>query len=101
MPREVIRFVLMWKGVPEGWLNGVVSLCKCCKIAVSVDGELSSLFSVKVGVHQGSSQSPLLFIIERCSSSTSSSLLFVCFLVSLYLFRLSQNYFVLSHSQRS
>ena len=53
----------MWKGVPEGWLNGVVSLCKCCKIAVSVDGELSSLFSVKVGVHQGSTQSPLLFII--------------------------------------
>ena len=51
MPREVIRFVLMWKGVPEGWLNGVVSLCKCCKTAVSVDGELSSLFSVKVGVH--------------------------------------------------
>ena len=89
MPREVIRFVLMWKGVPEGWLNGVVSLCKCCKTAVSVDGELSSLFSVKVGVHQGSTQSPLLFIIvidvltifERCSSSTSSSLLFICFLV--------------------
>ena len=79
----------MWKGVPEGWLNGVVSLCKCCKTAVSVDGELSSLFSVKVGVHQGSTQSPLLFIIvidvltifERCSSSTSSSLLFICFLV--------------------
>ena len=79
----------MWKGVPEGWLNGVVSLCKCCKTAVSVDGELSSLFSVKVGVHEGSTQSPLLFIIvidvltisERCSSSTSSSLLFICFLV--------------------
>ena len=64
MPREVIRFVLRWKGVPEGWLNGVVSLCKCCKTTVSVDGELSSLFSVKVGVHQGSThQSPLLFII--------------------------------------
>ena len=63
MPREVIRFVLMWKGVPEGWLNGVVCLCKCCKTAVSVDGELSSLFSVKVGVHQGSTQSPLLLII--------------------------------------
>ena len=26
VPREVIRFVLMWKGVPEGWLNGVMSL---------------------------------------------------------------------------
>ena len=40
-----------------------MSLYKGCKTAFSVDGELSSSFSVKVGVHQGSTLSPLLFIM--------------------------------------
>ena len=34
-----------------------------CKTAVSVDRKLSSSFSVKVGAHQGSDLSPLLFIM--------------------------------------
>ena len=34
---------------------------KGCKAAVSVDGELSSSFSVKVCVHQRSALNPLLF----------------------------------------
>ena len=50
-------------GVPEYLVNKVTSLYKGCKTAVSVDGELSSSFSVKVGVHQGSGLSPLLFIM--------------------------------------
>ena len=40
-----------------------MSLYKGCKTAISVDGELPSLFSVKVGVHQGSALNPLLFIM--------------------------------------
>ena len=40
-----------------------MSLYKNCKTAASVDGELSSSFSVKAGVHQRSTFSPLLFII--------------------------------------
>ena len=63
VPREVIRFALMRKGVPEYLVNGVMSLYKGCKTAVSVDGELSSSFSVKVGVHQRPALSPLLFIM--------------------------------------
>ena len=61
--KEVIRFVLRRKGVPEYLVNGFMSLYKGCKIAVSVDGELSSSFSVKIGVHQRSALSSLLFIM--------------------------------------
>ena len=89
MPREVIRFVLMWKGVPEGWLNGVVSLCKYCKTAVSVDGELSSLFSVKVAAHQGSTLSPLLFIIVivvLTEDLKDAALVHLLFFLSVFLF---------------
>ena len=39
-----------------------MSLYNDCKTAVSVDGELLSLFSVKVGAHHGSALSPLSFI---------------------------------------
>ena len=63
VPREVISFALRRKGVPEYLVNGVMSLYKGCKTAVSVDGELSSSFSVKVGFHQGLALSPLLFIM--------------------------------------
>ena len=63
VPREVIRFALRQKGVSEYLVNGVMSCYKGCKTAVSVDRELSSSFSVKVGVHLGSALSPLLFIM--------------------------------------
>ena len=63
MSKEVIHFALSRKGVPEYLVNGVISHDKGCKIAVSVDGELSSSFSVKYDVHQSSASSPLSFII--------------------------------------
>ena len=44
-------------------VDGFMSLYKDCKTTVSVDGEISSSFSVKVGVHQGSTLSLLLFIM--------------------------------------
>ena len=61
--REVNRFVLRRKGVLEYLEDGVISLYKGCKIVVLVDGELSSSFSLKVGVYQGPVSSPLLFIM--------------------------------------
>ena len=63
MPREVICFALRWKVDPEYLVNGVTSLYKGCKTAFSVDRELSSSFSVKVGLHQGFALSPFLFIM--------------------------------------
>ena len=39
------------------------TLYKGCKTVLSVDWELSSSFSVKVGVHQGSALSPVLLIM--------------------------------------
>ena len=63
MLREVIRFAFRRKDGPEYLVGGVMSLYKDCKTAVSVDGELSSSFSVRVRVHQGSALNPLLFIM--------------------------------------
>ena len=63
VPREVIRFALRRKGVPEYLVYGVMFSYKGCKTAVSFEGKLSSSFSVKVGVHQGSPLSPLSFIM--------------------------------------
>ena len=63
VPKEIIRFASRQKRVPEYLVNRVMSLCKGCKTAVSVDGELSSSFSVNVSVHQGSALSPLLYIM--------------------------------------
>ena len=60
--REVICSVFRRKSVLEYLVNGVMSLYKGCKTAVSVDRELSSLFFVKCDVHQSSALSPLLFI---------------------------------------
>ena len=40
VPREVIRFALRGKSVPEYLVNGVMSLYKGCKTSVSVDGGL-------------------------------------------------------------
>ena len=53
MPREVICFALRRKGVPQHLVNGVMALSKDCKTTASIEGELSSSFSAKDGVHQG------------------------------------------------
>ena len=45
---QVIRFALRQKDIQEYLVNSVISLYKGCKPAVSVDGKLSSSFSVKL-----------------------------------------------------
>ena len=49
--------------MPEYLVSGVVSLSEGRKTAVSVEGELTDSFYVKVSVHQGSVLSTLLFVI--------------------------------------
>ena len=73
VPREVIRFALRWKGVPEYLVNRFMSLYKSCKTAV--DGEPSSLFSGKVGVAQGSAMSSPLFILVMNEDVRDGSLM--------------------------
>ena len=63
VPRGVICFALRRKDVQEYLVGDVMSLYKGCKTAVSVDRVISSSFSVKPGVHQGSAWSPLLLIM--------------------------------------
>ena len=43
VPREVSRFALRRKGIPEYLVNGVMCFHKAGKTAVSVDGELHFL----------------------------------------------------------
>ena len=70
VPREVIHYSFVIyslfkevEGCPRIFCKWVVSFYKCCKSAVLVDGELSSSFSMKGGVCQGSALSTLLFIM--------------------------------------
>ena len=56
-------FALRRKDVSKYLVNDVMSLYKGFKTAVSVDGEMSNSFSVKVDIHQGSALSPPLFIM--------------------------------------
>ena len=51
------------RGIPEAMVRAVMSLYEDAKTRFRVGLELSKEFDVKVGVHQGSAFSPLLFAI--------------------------------------
>jgi len=61
--REVIRWAMRKLGVEEWLVSAVVSMYTGAKTVVRTVCGNSSSFQVKVGTHQGSALSPLLFVI--------------------------------------
>ena len=63
VPRKVMEWALRKKAVPEMMVRAVMCLYEGAKTSVRVGMELSEPFCIKVGVHQESVLSPLLFAI--------------------------------------
>jgi hypothetical protein len=62
VPRRVIEWALRKKAVPERMVQVVMGMFTRASTVVKVKDEFSDPFDVKVGVHQGSVLSPILFI---------------------------------------
>ena len=63
VPRKVMEWAMRKKGLSELMVRAVMSLYDGAKTRVKVGSACSGEFQVKVGVHQGSVQSPLLLAI--------------------------------------
>ena len=63
VPRKVLEWAMRKRGIPEVTVRAVMSLYEGAKTRVRVGLELSEEFEVKVGVHQGSVLSQLVFAI--------------------------------------
>ena len=82
VPREAIRWALRRQLVPEKLINQVMLLYQNTRTRVKTSVGTSESFEIKVGVHQGSALSPLLFIIimeeatKECRKGTPWELLY-------------------------
>ena len=63
VPREVIRWARCKLGVEEWLVSAVMSMYTDAKTVVRTVYGNSNGFEVKVGMHQGSALSPLLFVM--------------------------------------
>ena len=63
VPRKVIRWALRRKEVVEREIRAIMEMYNCMETAVRMEDRRSEWFEVKLGVHQGSILSPLLFAI--------------------------------------
>jgi len=69
VPREVISWAMRKLGVEEWLISAVMSMYIGAKTVVRTVYGNSQSFEVKVGMHQGSSLSPLLFVIVTAAIS--------------------------------
>ena len=76
VPREVVRWALRKLGVDESLIHTVMALYTEACTVVRTDAGLIESFEVKVGLHQGSVLSPLLFavVMDVVSSEARSGL---------------------------
>lgn len=63
VPRKVVEWTLRKVGIEEWIIRVATAMYENVKSAVNINGTIGEAFNVKVGVHQGSVLSPLLFII--------------------------------------
>ena len=63
VPRELIWWSLRKKRVPEAYIKIIQDMYEDCETKVTTREGNTEYFNVKVGLHQGSAISPLLFII--------------------------------------
>ena len=63
IPRELICHCLRKRMVSEQYINIIKDMYKDCSTSVRIDSGLTSKIQIEVGLHQGSTLSPLLFII--------------------------------------
>ena len=63
VPRKVIRWAMHKLGVEEWLIAAVMSMYTDAKTVVRTVYGNNECFEVKVGMHQGSAVSPLLFLI--------------------------------------
>ena len=63
VPQQVVTWALRKVGLEEWIIRVVKAMYENAKSTVNINGTIGDPFPVKVGVHQGSVLSPLLFII--------------------------------------
>ena len=63
VPRDLIWWALRKKNIPEAYITIIQDMYKATKTRVKTRCGLTQYFDIEVGLHQGSTLSPLLFII--------------------------------------